>query len=98
MYTGIDNRLATDPDIVLNSDRCREFPAQVSGFKMDRMTSGKQTDIRSKEYIVPNGHCSAVQYGTIVVAVEVLPDGDVIAIITMKRGLNEKARAQIGRA
>ena len=80
----VDDRSATDPDVVFYDDGKCIFQSLFSQFRVQWMISRVNMDIGSQKYMVANAYFGAVQKNAVCIGVEVMADMQVIAVVAME--------------
>ena len=88
--TGEDSYVCTDPHVVAHGDGSGVFESGVAEVYFERMPGGVESAVRSYEYVVAECDRGFVKDDEVEVGKEVFSDMYVVAVVTVKRLLDDK--------
>src|SRR5690606_492910 len=85
--------IGTNPDMVPDGDRKGILKPRAALTGIDGVAGGSDAAVWRNEHMISDPDLGAVQNDQMVIGIKMLPNFNVIAIVTVKRGRNYKGSA-----
>ena len=86
--SGANNNTATDPNIIADINRCREFEAGQSNLRICRVKSSINLHVGTAQYIFTDVNSIAVEDRATKIRIESVTCINIAAVVTVERRLN----------